>query len=290
MLVVLLIFVSLRQKDDPPPSGPMSSMTELHQIMSKQYDVPFGVYDGAPFKKILYWDKTYSVLFNNENYGLGVGRDVYRKAGCPVWQCETSEDRSNLSQYDAIIFRYRNWNDSDLPANRLPHQRYIFFEYESAAWPMGDWPMPENRYVATRMNGFFNWTMTYRWDSDVVHPYGWIEPINSSAVPLHPNEEQVERLISEPVDINYAAGKTKMAAWFNSMCSSKSGREAVVEELTQNGIQVDVYGVCGTLNCHGVFGNRTDQSDEACRQMAADKYKFYLSLENSLCLDYITEK
>ena len=25
---------------------------------------------------------------------------------------------------------------------------------------------------------FFNLTMTYRWDSDVPRPYGWIEPID----------------------------------------------------------------------------------------------------------------
>jgi len=38
----------------------------------------------------------------------------------------------------------------------------------------------ENETFAA-MTGFFNWTMTYRLDSDIVHPYGWFEPINTSS-------------------------------------------------------------------------------------------------------------
>ena len=40
---------------------------------------------------------------------------------------------------------------------------YIFFAYFSSDW-----------------NGFFNWTMTYRQDSDFYTPYGKVHPISSS--------------------------------------------------------------------------------------------------------------
>ena len=56
----------------------------------------------------------------------------------------------------------------------------------------------------------------------------------------------------------------------------------MVKEL-QKPINVDVYGDCGTMTC-----SRKIEGD--CREMAAKNYKFYLSLENSLCQDYVTEK
>ncbi len=84
-----------------------SSSPKLHQIMAKQYyDVPYGLYEGKPYKKILYWNYADVLPLGrkNCNFGMGVGRDRFKSAGCPVWQCETSEDRSNLLEYDAIFF------------------------------------------------------------------------------------------------------------------------------------------------------------------------------------------
>jgi hypothetical protein len=142
---------------------------------------------------------------------------------------------------------------------------------ESAAW---------HEYLDTSpMANFFNWTMTYRWDSDMVGPYGYVKPIGS--VPLHPSESQIKEYLSSS-KINYAKGKTKMAAWFVSNCKSKSSRNEMVKEL-QKYIDVEVYGECGTKVC-------SRNIEDECREMAAKNYKFYMSLENSLCLDYVTEK
>lgn len=114
---------------------------DLYQIMREQYDVQHGKFEGAPYKRILYWN-SYATLHDYEQFGMGVGRDGYRKAGCPVWQCETSQDRSDLLKYDAILFHYRHWNGRDKPPIRLPSQRYIFVMKESPAWP---WP-PDSSY------------------------------------------------------------------------------------------------------------------------------------------------
>ena len=176
-----------------------------------------------------------------------------------------------------------------MPQTRYPHQRYVFFEVE---------PQIINRsirgfFAPDMMKDFFNWTTTFRWDSDIVHPYGWIEP--NGTVPLHPTEEEYERLVSEPSEVNYATGKTKMAAWMATNCKAKSGRNELVMQLIEQGIQVDVYGVCGNMTC-GIFNYhndgafKTDDTDEPCREMIASKYKFYFALENSLCIDYVTEK
>ena len=51
-------------------------------------------------------------------------------------------------------------------------------------------------------------------------------------------------------------------------------------------IQVDIYGKCGNLTC----ANEYDWASHDCLDMLNTTYMFYLSFENSLCLDYITDK
>lgn len=242
------------------------SVDERYRLMEKYANEEQQV---SGVKKILFWNEAYG----SKSYDIGIGSDVFRKAGCRTWQCETTDNRDGVDQFDAIVFHLRSWTPSDLPDKRSPHQRYVFWSMESPAW----------RYVDTnQMSRFFNWTMTYRWDSDVVRPYGWIEPTGS--VPLHPDEATLEQSIrsAQKTGKNYAEGKTKMAAWFVSNCASFSGRAELVERL-QRYVDVDVYGDCGTKIC-------PRKREDDCRIKAARKYKFYLSFENSLCRDYITEK
>lgn len=71
-------------------------------------------------------------------------------------------------------------------------------------------------------------------------------------------------------------------AWFVSNCDSASKRELYVAQLKKY-VDVDVYGRCGDRTCWA-----GDQ--EACYAHLERHYKFYLSFENSLCRDYVTEK
>ena len=101
-------------------------------------------------------------------------RDVAR---CPVWQCEVSaswENSSNtipVEDYDALLFYDTLWADANqVPAKRSPHQYYIWHNREAPGYhaPVRKW---------NALNSVFNWTVTYRWDSDIVFPYGYFRPL-----------------------------------------------------------------------------------------------------------------
>lgn len=70
----------------------------------------------------------------------------------------------------------------------------------------------------------FNWTATYRRDSDIVAPYErWTY-----------YDDRIKQI---PQEKNYAANKTKKVAWFVSNCGARNERLAYAREL-QKHIQV----------------------------------------------------
>lgn len=190
---------------------------------------------------------------------------------CEIYNRDFTASENELEKYDAIVFHQRDWTSTDVPKIRWIHQRYIFLSMESPAW----------RTIDTEsMADFFNWTMTYRKDSDVYNPYGWFRNLSNSELNLQLESAKQQNEISST--FNYSAGKTKKVAWFVSNCVSQSARNEYVK-LLKTFIDVDIYGQCGTFRC-----SRSNQT--ACREMLERDYKFYLALENSLCEDYVTEK
>lgn len=111
--------------------------------------------------------------------------------------------------------------------------------------------------------------MTYRQDSDIVTPYGKISKRPTPA---------------KPKTVDFGA-KTKDTVWFVSKCVTQSRREDIASQL-RHFVDIDVYGQCGALNCPRV----PMSSWFNCLEQVARTYKFYLSFENSLCGDYVTEK
>jgi len=73
-----------------------------------------------------------------------------------------------------------------------------------------------------------------------------------------------------------------LVAWIVSRCYSLSDRDDYVNELSRF-VPVDIFGYCGTLSCS--YENEAD-----CLKTIEHNYKFYLSFENGVCDDYVTEK
>jgi alpha-1,3-fucosyltransferase len=231
-----------------------------------------------PYKAILIWNRPDRI----ETSSFGIGREPFLLNGCPVTACEIFVNRSAFpfSKFDAVIMNMHVITESTLPDedgyNRSSYQRYVFFTQESPQ----TMPIQPSKY-----RNYFNWTMSYRWDSDVRLLYGRIRPLPSAPA----DEAEIERLIRETHKwtTNYAPLKNKTVAWMVSHCVTDSLREKYVQELSKY-IDVDVYGRCGKLKCA-----RNDShwlSEPECYTLLEREYKFYLSFENSVCTDYVTEK
>lgn len=257
-------------------------------------------------KIILYWTK----FFETSDFEVGLGSKPF--ASCSfdrvntassISNCLTTTDRGLLNDSDAVIFHGRDLHVDDLPPPkwRRPHQMFIFFLLES--------PIHTNLDLLQQpvFRHYFNRTMTYRRDSDVVHAYGRLRcidpaspsclefprPANGSAAPFktYPTAaaSAAARVLIGPIGANVLmtkGSKNRTVAWFVSNCQSNSQRESLVRRLSQF-IVVDIYGKCGDGNQKRQHScpNRSE-----CDEMLSRHYRFYLSFENSLCPDYVTEK
>lgn len=180
--------------------------------------------------------------------------------------CVVSSSRCYYNHADALVFHWRDIDFFDIPA-KLANQTWVLYNKES----------PENvpilqTYMPWLMNENFDWTLTYREDSDVYAPYGYFAKRNDTINDDHARTAEADTY----------KNKTKMIAWLVSNCHTTSRREQLVDELRKY-LPVDILGDCGANTCP-----RT-QSRECERSIERD-YFFYLSFENSLCKDYVTEK
>ncbi|XP_064487414.1 alpha-(1,3)-fucosyltransferase C-like [Ornithodoros turicata] len=176
-------------------------------------------------------------------------------------RCFVTYNRHLFSSSDAVVFHARDLCLEDMPTSRPPAQKWVFWSMEA--------PPHSGQIKLDRMKSVFNWTMTYRADSDISVAYGVLKRRqNRKAMAL-----ASKRLWKE---------KNKTAVWVVSNCASNSGREGFVKEL-QRYIDIDIYGRCGTHEC-------PIDSYDACFRKFESEYYFWLALENALCRDYVTEK
>ncbi|XP_052077328.1 glycoprotein 3-alpha-L-fucosyltransferase A-like [Mytilus californianus] len=174
---------------------------------------------------------------------------------CVFDNCKISFDRSLLRYSDAVIFFYKEITFK--PPTKFPNQTWILTNFEAP-----NFKSPE-RYIKLFK---FDWTMSYRQDSDVYVPYGVIKESRMN------NEKNYSSIYSM---------KSYDVAWIVSNCKTRSRRDEYVEKLSEY-IDIDIYGKCGWYSCRG--------SIFQCKKRLSERYKFMLAFENSLCKDYLTEK
>ena len=204
--------------------------------------------------KLLFWTGSY---YDRKKW-FGLGKNFF--SSCQYTNCISTNDRKQLLSSDAVLFHRKR----KLPDIRLPHQKWIMHVFESPAYPIN----------YTKYNGVFNSTWTYDHTSDIWTNYSHSSPLRGLFVKKGIKERAV-------VNRNFAEGRNKTVAWFVSHCNTQSKRRQYVRHLEKY-MDVDIYGRCGKLECN--------KSNTQCSNMLNHTYKFYLSFENSLCNEYVTEK
>lgn len=196
----------------------------------------------------------------------GKATDWKGRKYCPD-SCRVTYDYNELNNSDAVVFNARDmpkpWHLGKLLQNKHHFQRWIFYNREN----------PINTLINLfPLRGMFNWTATYRLDSDIFQPDHYIHPLED------------ER---PPPDRNYAQGKDRLVIWIVSNChDTKYIRNRITRQLLKY-ISIDIYG-----DCQSMFG----QSGHDCKPHTDDclrtmkRYKFYLAFENGNCYHYVTEK
>ena len=193
----------------------------------------------------------FHVLLWNNWYGRKWIDRLDKHPKCKSTNCVFTDNRSQQSESDAIVFHWWDIDPEDLPEQGVSTQKWVLFNIEP--------PQRHYRLIDFDRIGLkkIDWIMSYRTDSDIYTPYG-------SAVKCNTSWEQKYRF----------ENKTKSIAWFVSNCKTRSNRETYVQRLGQY-IDVDIYGKCGPYKCSR-YSN--------CKDMIAKHYKFYLSFENSVSL------
>lgn len=213
----------------------------------------------AEVKIILMWTKWNHLWKTINFYSLQNGRKQF--VDCPNSNCVITNHRKYLGKASAVIFHLLDTEFEDLPTERNPNQHWVVYNMEP--------PWLITRHHPTdlyRFDNVFNWTMGYRDDSDVPARYGF-----TMVSKYH-----------QPKTYDGVFKNKRNAVWLASDCVTDSRREDYVKEL-QKYMDVDVYGSCGNYTCF-------PSQSSSCYNTLLTKYKFYLSFENAICKDYVTEK
>lgn len=230
-------------------------------------------------RKILLWTS----MFEDEYFYLG-------KTGqfdhCPKYNnCLLTRSRESITDSEAVLFHGNELVREDLPKERDPRQYYVFVNLES----------PINRPITdSYYEDYFNLTMTYRLDSDIPWPYNMIKNIQTGETVAPVSQVRWMEPVFGSSDDDWVINigekfknRKKTAAWLVSNCQTPGKRESYIEELRKY-VDIDVIGKCSETS--PIKCPRSEPWEDCFTEIIEKDYLFYLSFENSLCQDYVTEK
>ncbi len=135
--------------------------------------------------------------------------------------------------------------------------------------------------------------MTYRVDSDVLMPYGFLVDKETNKIVSPARNIKWKDYSADFYDeklLNLAKKKKKDVVWMSSNCEPYSKRDQFAETLNKS-IQTDNLGLCKSkesIAFYKVFPISYLKKQNHDKEI--NDYLFYGAFENALCKDYVTEK
>lgn len=236
-------------------------------------------------------DQNFTILawnsyWNWYDFGFGgFGNQGFKDLKCKFNNCYLIKGKYKIKEADALLIHGHQFEKSMVPRlqkmlKKSGQKILIYFNRESP------------RFDGFDFNNLINITMTYRQDSDIFNGYGKFIPISQKAKEAF---EKGQWMVPEGHYGSWSPTRSKDIAWIVSHCETDSKRESLAKEWNSiSNLTIDLYGKCGGMKLPpGNLGKSTDETlfkrVEMYLEILKD-YKFYLSFENSLCKDYITEK
>ena len=134
------------------------------------------------------------------------GQEGFVRDKCPIVDCWMTTNQSLAPVADALLITNFQHSSRKLYLPKPRRQIWIAWHNESPR---------HNRIDPVSLRGLVNWTTTYRHDSTVVIGlYG----------KMLPGVQATAAVTSGKGSYNYAAGKSKLVAWFVSRCNSRNQR------------------------------------------------------------------
>uniref|UniRef100_A0A8D2ZM07 Fucosyltransferase n=1 Tax=Scophthalmus maximus TaxID=52904 RepID=A0A8D2ZM07_SCOMX len=180
-------------------------------------------------------------------YQFDLSCDVYNITGCQM-----TADKSLYHKAHGVLLHHRDIRGdlANLPKEPRPwFQKWVWFNMES----------PANTARIPQLDNLINLTCSYRLDSNIPVPYGYLAP------------RTTEETFQLPA-------KDKLVCWIVSNWHDNYKRVQYYKEL-KNHINISTFG--------NAFGQHLSDQDYT---NIVSSCKFYLSFENSVYDHYITEK
>lgn len=222
-------------------------------------------------KIILQWTQYFSSnMFFEETYSSS---DMLRN--CPMQNCRFTMNKREFGVADVVLFHgpdltSLNNYPEDYGYRRRPNQLYLYENMESPA----TYPFSLQQKIS--MN-YFNITMSYRRDSDILKTYADIADFPAFAdVSNEVNYFKLKK--TSKIAVMYVSNECQ-----NNNASNRIPYALRLQEILGHG-RVDIFGACTK-----VWGDCPRNGPRGCMRNL-QKYFFYLAFENSMCDDYVTEK
>lgn len=218
---------------------------------------------------------------------MKMGRKSFIENECPFQNCYITShvlQLSDITYFDVVLFNSEalRENPEFVPPNRRDiNQIYVLVSTE----PSARYQLPE------KFNCFFNWTWTYRLDSDVSFAHIAIRDSVGRVIGPRKDMNWIPMSKMQPTSLSTSlkiSMKGSAAAWYITNCDMvplySNYIERLTSELRKYYFTIDILGPCGNLPC-GKNGRKNK-----CYALIESNYFFYLAFENVINEDYVSDQ